>query len=283
MTAPTENIQLPTIAILGLGSMGGAILSGLRQPSVTVAGGIRVTNRSAANAAVFDDADDVTAYATETDPEANLKAVAGARVVLVAVKPWMVTDLLAEIKDALEPDAIIVSVAAGVTVATFEAALPSHIAVIRSMPNTPAVVGKAVTGLSAGTRSTDADLQLVREVFETVGTVVVTPESQLDSLSAISGSGPAYVFLFVEKLTAAALALGFSPEDAKVLVETTFAGASELLVTSGEDPAELRRRVTSPKGTTEQAIKVFQEQIPDQVFIDATAAALKRSRELAAE
>lgn len=283
VTAPTENIQLPTIAILGLGSMGGAILSGLRQPSVTVAGGIRVTNRSAANAAVFDDADDVTAYATETDPEANLKAVAGARVVLVAVKPWMVTDLLAEIKDALEPDAIIVSVAAGVTVATFEAALPSHIAVIRSMPNTPAVVGKAVTGLSAGTRSTDADLQLVREVFETVGTVVVTPESQLDSLSAISGSGPAYVFLFVEKLTAAALALGFSPEDAKVLVETTFAGASELLVTSGEDPAELRRRVTSPKGTTEQAIKVFQEQIPDQVFIDATAAALKRSRELAAE
>nr|WP_279587646.1 pyrroline-5-carboxylate reductase [Lysinibacter cavernae] len=274
---------MPTIAILGLGSMGGAILSGLRQPSVTVAGGIRVTNRSAANAAVFDDADDVTAYATETDPEANLKAVAGARVVLVAVKPWMVTDLLAEIKDALEPDAIIVSVAAGVTVATFEAALPSHIAVIRSMPNTPAVVGKAVTGLSAGTRSTDADLQLVREVFETVGTVVVTPESQLDSLSAISGSGPAYVFLFVEKLTAAALALGFSPEDAKVLVETTFAGASELLVTSGEDPAELRRRVTSPKGTTEQAIKVFQEQIPDQVFIDATAAALKRSRELAAE
>ncbi len=261
--------------------MGGAILAGLRTPQVSVEGGIRVTNRSAANAAAFDGADDVIAFATETTPEANREAVRGARVVLVAVKPWMVADLLAEIADALEPDAIVVSVAAGVTVASFEAALPETISVMRSMPNTPAVVGKAVTGLSHGTRSSDADLALVTRVFATVGNVVVVPESRLDALSTISGSGPAYVFLFVEKLTAAAITMGFSAEEAKVLVEGTFAGASDLLITSGEDAAELRRRVTSPNGTTERAIAVFQERIPDEVFVEATEAALARAKELA--
>ncbi|WP_281285153.1 pyrroline-5-carboxylate reductase [Klugiella xanthotipulae] len=281
MSSPTETVHLPTIAILGLGSMGGAILAGLRHPRVVVAGGIRVTNRSAAKAAAFDGAEDVTAYATETDPQANRAAVAGARVVLVAVKPWMVADLLAEIADSLEPDAIVVSVAAGVTVAAFESALPDSVSVLRSMPNTPAVVGRAVTGLSRGTRSSEEDLALVSAVFETVGSVVVVPESKLDALSTISGSGPAYVFLFIEKLTAAARELGFSAAESAALVQGTFAGAAELLVSSGEDPAELRRRVTSPAGTTERAIAVFQERIPDAVFSEATAAALARARELA--
>ena len=278
----TQNVTLPTIAMLGAGSMGRAILSGLTAPGVEVAGGIRVTNRSAERAAELSGIPGVTAFATEKDGAANRLAVDGAAIVIVAVKPAMVPDLLREIASSLNPGTIVVSVAAGVTVATFESLLPENIVVVRSMPNTPAVVGKAVTGISPGGRSEQEDLQLVRSLFETVGEVVEVPESQLDALSTISGSGPAYVFLLVEALTAAAVEKGFTPEQARTLVNGTFLGASELLVASGEDPAELRRRVTSPKGTTERAIEVLAAADLPALFTRATDAALARARELAA-
>lgn len=278
----TQNVTLPTIAMLGAGSMGRAILSGLTAPGVEVTGGIRVTNRSAARAAELAGIPGVTAFATEEDGAANRLAVDGAAIVVVAVKPAMVPDLLREIASSLTPGTIVVSVAAGVTIATFESLLPETVVVVRSMPNTPAIVGKAVTGISQGTRTEPSDLDLVRSLFETVGEVVEVPESQLDALSTISGSGPAYVFYLVEALTAAAIEKGFTPEQARTLVNGTFLGASELLVTSGEDPAELRRRVTSPKGTTERAIEVLAAADLPALFTRATDAALARARELAA-
>lgn len=278
----TQNVTLPTIAMLGAGSMGRAILSGLTAPGVEVTGGIRVTNRSAARAAELAGIPGVTAFATETDGAANRLAVDGAAIVVVAVKPAMVPELLREIASSLTPGTIVVSVAAGVTIATFESLLPETVVVVRSMPNTPAIVGKAVTGISRGTRTEPSDLDLVRSLFETVGEVVEVPESQLDALSTISGSGPAYVFYLVEALTAAAIEKGFTPEQARTLVNGTFLGASELLVASGEDPAELRRRVTSPKGTTERAIEVLAAADLPALFTRATDAALARARELAA-
>lgn len=276
-----QNVTLPTIAMLGAGSMGRAILSGLLAPGVQVAG-IRVTNRSEARAAELAGTPGVTAYATETKADANRLAVDGAQVVIVAVKPAMVRDLLAEITDSLAPGTVVVSVAAGVTTETMESLLPDSVSVVRAMPNTPAVVGKAVTGISAGSRTDPDDLQVVRALFETVGEVVEVPESQLDALSTISGSGPAYVFLLIEALTGAAVQKGFTPEQAATLVNGTFLGASELLVSSGEDPAELRRRVTSPNGTTERAIAVLSEADLPALFARATDAALARARELAA-
>ncbi|MFB2586416.1 pyrroline-5-carboxylate reductase [Herbiconiux liukaitaii] len=283
LASPSSQIvRLPSIALLGAGSMGRAILSGLLAPTVSVEGGIRVTNRSASRAAELDGTPGVTALATDDDPDANRKAVAGAAIVLVAVKPAMVPALLDEIADTLEEGAVVVSVAAGVTVATFEEHLPASVAVIRSMPNTPAVVGKAVTGLSAGTRSTAEELALVRSLFETVGTVVEVPESQLDALSTISGSGPAYVYLLIEALTEAAVQKGFTEAQAAELVNGTFAGSTELLVASGKSPTELRVQVTSPKGTTERALAVLQEAALPQLFARATDAALARARELAA-
>ncbi|MFI5061879.1 MAG: pyrroline-5-carboxylate reductase, partial [Actinomycetales bacterium] len=252
-----QNVTLPTIALLGAGSMGRAILTGLVAPGVTVSGGIRVTNRSAARAAELEPLHGVTAYATEKDAAANRLAVDGAEIVLVAVKPAMVPDLLREISASLTPGAIVVSVAAGVTIATFESLLPETVSVVRSMPNTPAIVRKAVTGISGGTRTEPEDLALVRSLFETVGEVVEVPESKLDALSTISGSGPAYVFYLIEQLTQAAMGKGFTSEQAAQLVNGTFLGAAELLVSSGEDPAELRRRVTSPGGTTERAVAVL--------------------------
>jgi pyrroline-5-carboxylate reductase len=282
MTDSTASTALPTIAILGAGSMGRAILSGLLRPEVSVDGDVRVTNRTAAKAADFDGTEGVRALATEQDADANREAVRGAKLVLVGVKPAMVPDLLAEIADALEPDALVVSVAAGVTVATFEAALPESVAVVRSMPNTPAVVGRAVTGISAGTRSTPEDLALVRALFETVGEVVEVPESRLDALSTISGSGPAYVFFLIEQLTATAIDKGFSPEEAATLVNGTFRGATELLAATGTAPADLRRQVTSPKGTTERAVAELERADLKSIFDRATDAALARARELAA-
>ncbi|NNC13467.1 pyrroline-5-carboxylate reductase [Planctomonas sp. JC2975] len=275
-------VELPKIAVLGAGSMGRAILSGLLQPGVHVDGGIVVTNRSATRAASLEHTDGVVALSTEEHPEANRTAVAGAGIVLVAVKPAMVPDLLAEVADSVEPGAIVVSVAAGVTVARFEALLPASVAVVRSMPNTPAIVGRAVTGVSAGTRATDEQLALVRTLFETVGTVVEVPESQLDALSTISGSGPAYVYLLIEQLTATAIDKGFSPEQAAELVNGTFIGAAHLLEASDATPTELRIQVTSPKGTTERAVAVLQDADLKAVFDRATDAALARAVELGA-
>lgn len=275
-------VKLPSIAFLGAGSMARAILSGLLQPGIEIEGGIRATNRSAERAAELEGLPGVTSYATDTDATANRSAVAGAKVVVVAVKPAMVPDLLREISDALDPGTVVVSVAAGVTVATFESLLPESVAVVRSMPNTPALVGRAVTGIAAGTRSTEEDLAVAVALFETVGDVIVVPEEQIDPLSTISGSGPAYVFFLIEQLTATAIDKGFTPEQAELMVQGTFRGASELLAASDDDPAELRRRVTSPKGTTERAIRVLEEAHLAEVFGRATDAALARARELAA-
>lgn len=271
--------QLPRIAILGSGSMGGAILSGLRRPDVAV-DGVRATTRSDASAAALR-SQGIDARGIEHDSEANAWAVTDARLVLLAVKPAQITGLLVDLAPSLHPEALVVSVAAGVTTDAMQAVVPN--AVVRAMPNTPALIGRGVTGISGGSRATAADLALADDLFRTVGTVVELPESQIDALSTISGSGPAYVFLLIEELTRAAEAMGFEEDVAALLVQQTFTGAALLLESTGDDPAELRRRVTSPKGTTEQAIAVLQQARLSELFGRATDAALQRARQLAAD
>lgn len=278
----TSDVQaLPPIAILGAGSMGGAILRGLVDSGLAE-GGVIATNRSSAKAAELAGLDGVTSIALEEQPTGNRDAAATADVVLVGVKPAMVPDLLREIAPALRPGTIVVSLAAGVTIATFEQILGREIAVLRSMPNTPALVGRGVTGLAAGTHADSDAVAVVSRLFDTVGRVVQVPEAQIDALSTISGSGPAYFFLLVEEFTKAAVGKGFDEAQARLLAEQTFIGAAALLEASGDDPAELRRRVTSPKGTTERAIAVLQDARLDGVFARATDAALARAKELAA-
>lgn len=272
---------LPTLAFLGAGSMARAIIAGLLSPEVTVDGPILVTNRSAAKAAEFDGTAGVRAAATELDAEANRSAAKAARIVVIAVKPAMVPELLDEIAPVLQPGTIVVSVAAGVTTARMEAHLPEHVSVVRTMPNTPAQVGQGVTGIVAGSRAGEAELALVESLFGTVGVTLRLGEDRIDALGTISGSGPAYVFYLIEQLEAAARSLGFSAQDAAVMVRETFAGSVALLAASGEEPAELRRRVTSPNGTTERAIATFDQADLAATFRAATEAALKRSHELA--
>ncbi|WP_256434432.1 pyrroline-5-carboxylate reductase [Leucobacter sp. CX169] len=282
MTDTTEICPLPTTAILGLGSMGRAILHGMRAPGVSVDGPIRVTTRSIDSASALTGIEGVVPLATEASPDANREAVAGARMVILAVKPWMIHDVLREVADSLAPGAVVVSVAAGITTASMEALVPEGISVLRAMPNTPALIGRGVTGIAAGATADAAATEAARAHFSTVGEVLVVDEGRIDALSAISGSGPAYVYLFIEELTAAAVRLGFTDDEARVMVQGTFAGASELAAQSADSPAELRRQVTSPKGTTAEAIGVLQGADLPALFDAALAAAIARAGELAA-
>ena len=279
MTDATSS--LPPLAFLGAGSMGGAILRGLVAAGLT-GGGVTATNRSIAKASELAGLEGVTSVALEANPDGNTAAAASADIVLIGVKPAMVPDLLDEIAPHLRPGAVVVSLAAGVTLETFARHLGPGVATLRSMPNTPSLVGKGVTGLAAGPAATAEDVAVVRSLFETVGHVVEVPESQIDALSTISGSGPAYVFLLVEEFTKAAVRMGFDDDAARLLAEQTFIGATALLAASDVDPAELRRRVTSPKGTTERAVAVLQHARLDDTFTDAAEAALVRAKELAA-
>ncbi|HWL60654.1 MAG TPA: pyrroline-5-carboxylate reductase [Microbacteriaceae bacterium] len=275
---------LPPIAFLGAGAMGGAIIRGLAVAGdAGFVGGlehaIRAVNRTESKAAELRELG-VTSLAYDTRDDATPTALAGAKLVVLGVKPAGIPGILEEIRDWLEPDAVIVSIAAGVTVATMEALVPH--AVVRTMPNTPSLVRRGVTGIAPGGRASTEEVALVSRVFEAVGEVLVLPESQIDALSAISGSGPAYVYFLIEQLTVAARQLGFEDAAARRLAEGTFVGAGALLEAGGEDPAELRRRVTSPKGTTERAIAVLEDADLAGLFARAAAAAIARARELAA-
>jgi pyrroline-5-carboxylate reductase len=263
-----------SFAFLGTGSMNGAILDGLRAADPTVR--VRVTTKSSDLVR-----QGVESRSIEGDPHANRWAVVGATIVVIGVKPFAVAEVLTDIADALDPEALVISVAAGITTHTMESIVPNP--VVRSMPNTPALVGKGVTGIAGGSRATPDHLARARSLFESVGWVLELPESQIDALSTISGSGPAYVFHAMEQWTTAARELGFSEDDARSLVEKTFAGATALLEASDVGPAELRRRVTSPNGTTERAIAVLDEANLAEIYAAAANAALARAREIARE
>lgn len=265
------------VAILGGGSMGGAIAAGALSAGTTV----RMTTRSAERARAVPPHDGLSVTAVEVDPRTNGAAVRDADVVVVAVKPPGVLALLDEVAADLPPGAAVVSVAAGVPIDAMAARLPAGVAILRAMPNTPAAVGAGVTGLAAGPGTPDAAVEVARALFRTVGTVIELPEQQIDALSAISGSGPAYVYYFVEQLLAAAGRLGFSDDQAQQMVLGTVRGSIRLLDETGERPAELRRRVTSPNGTTERAVAVLAERDLGGTIDAALAAAIARAAQLA--
>ncbi len=269
--------------MIGVGSMGGAILAGLRNPDVAIERPISVTTHSAASAEAFAGAEDLHVGAVATNPEANRAAVADAELVILGVKPWLIVEAAREIATALRPGTVVVSVAAGVPSAALEAVLPEGVAVVRAMPNTPSHVGRGMTGIAGGTSASADNIELVRRLFETVGSVIVVREEQINDVAAVSGSGPAYLFLYVEEMIGAATRLGFSAAEARELVQQTVLGSAELLAASADDAAQLRRNVTSPKGTTEQAVLVLQEAGWGELFDRALAANVRRSEELAAE
>jgi pyrroline-5-carboxylate reductase len=269
-------MALPPVAVLGGGSLGSAILTGLAAAGVQ---DLRTTTRTAASAARYDGGA-VRATALEEDPEANRRAIEGAGIVISGVKPVGTADLLREIGPVLAPDAVVVSLAVGTPIAPLEAVLPIGGQLVRAMPNTPVRVRRGVTGLARGAAVTDDGFAAVQELFGLLGEVVVLDDDRIDRISTISGSGPAYVYLLLERFADAAVGLGFDRADAERIVAQTFSGALALLDATGEPPTVLRRGVTSPNGTTAAAIAVFEDRDLGGLIADALDGAIRRAAEL---
>jgi pyrroline-5-carboxylate reductase len=262
------------IAFLGCGSMNEAILGGLLEAGTDPADVVATVRRAVRASELAERYHGITAIAGEEEPDNNRQATKGSAVVILGVKPVGITDLAREISPALSPDTVVVSVAAAVSIAQLEAALPPGQPVIRTMPNTPAKLGRGVVSVSPGTHCTPEQLQKVKEILKGAGTVVEVPEEQVDALSAISGSGPAYAFYLAEAMASAGEELGLDRELSLLLARETVAGAGLMLAEPGADPSALRRAVTSPNGTTERAIATFDEQgIPAIIAAGARAAA----------
>lgn len=268
------------LAVLGAGNMAGAILEGALARGALGTLPVRVVTKTQASADRYAQDARITAAALETDPAAARTAVAGAHIILIGVKPPLVAGVLDDIAPALDPQAVVISVAAGVTIDTISRHLPDGVHVVRAMPNTPVAVGLGVTGIAGA----DAEaLATARSLFEAVGIVAEVPEDGLDLIGALTGSGPAHVYYLVEQMTQAALRLGMSEQDAARLTAQTFVGAGALLAANPQvPPAELRRRVTSPKGTTERSVAVLAEADLAATFTAALRANMARAAELAA-
>ncbi len=265
------------IALIGGGNMGRAL-----------AGGLVAAGHDPARLEVSDprpEAREALARLGVRVGEDNRAAAARAEVVVLAVKPQQVPAVAREIAPALAGrPVLVISVAAGVTTASLARWLGEGVAVVRAMPNTPALVGAGATALYATARVSRAQRERAEAVLRAVGLVLwVEEEALLDAVTALSGSGPAYCFLVMEAMEAAGRALGLEAEQARLLTLQTAYGAAKMALESEEPPETLRRRVTSPGGTTERALAVLEARGLRQAFAEALAAACARSRELAAE
>lgn len=209
-------------------------------------------------------------------------AVVDREVVVIVVKPDHVATVIERLRGVVTESQVIVSVAAGVPTSTYERHLPG-IPVVRAMPNTPALLGAGAAGIAAGTHAGHAHLQAASAVLGAVGVVVEVEEQLLDAVTAVSGSGPAYVFLLAEAMQRVARDLGLDADIAEILVNNTIHGAGRMLTESDTDAVTLRKRVTSPNGTTAAALGVFEERGFDAIVAAAVQAAHLRSRELGRE
>jgi pyrroline-5-carboxylate reductase len=210
----------------------------------------------------------------------NATAAKNADLVVLAVKPAAATEAATSIAGAIDPSTLVVSVVAGVSTAKIEACLPAGSRVVRAMPNTPALVLAGATAIAAGSQADDHDLGRARTLFESVGRCVVVPEAQLDAVTGLSGSGPAYVMIAIEALADGGVEAGLSRDVALMLAAQTVYGAAKLQIESGEHPAVLKDRVTSPGGTTIAGLAALEAAGLRSAFIAAVAAASERSRTL---
>jgi len=264
------------IAILGCGKIGEALVHGLlssgwRQPSEIV-----VTGRREERLAELRERYGVDATLS------NAEAVAGAELVVIAVKPQDFDALLGEIGPLLSPGQTVLSVAAAIPTSAIEQRIAATVPVVRAMPNAPATVHEGIAGVCAGAHARDEHLALAEDVLSHLGAVVRVPERYMDAVTAVSGSGPAYFALLAEAMIEAGILLGLSREISTQLVVQTMLGTAKLLRDEKMHPVELREAVTSPGGTTIRAIRELERAGVRAAFLSAIQAAMERSRELAA-
>ena len=260
------------LAINGGGFMGGAMAEGLLDSGWTRDNILVAEVRPDRCRVLVED------LKLEVTPDAA-GAVRQAETALFAVKPQDIPEVLRLVAPAFRRDQLAISIAAGVPIASFERAL-GDVPVIRTMPNTPAAIGYGMTAMARGKFATDAHTVIAINILGSVGKTILVDESQMDAVTAVSGTGPAYLFLLAEALIEAAMREGLSTEHAHALTYQTFVGASNLLLHEPAGPAELRRRVTSPQGTTHAAVTHLTQQRWTDIFVEAVHAARVRSEEL---
>lgn len=261
-------------AVLGGGNMGRALLAGILGSKVASPSGIVVADPKPETRKKL--AKDFR-VATESD---NRAAVRGAHVILLCMKPQQMAGVLDELKGVAGSRQLVLSVAAGIKTAFIESRLGKGIPVIRSMPNTPALFGAGAVVFSPGRFVKPLHDRMARRIFSAVGKVWTLPEKHLDAVTALSGSGPAYVFLVAEAMIRAGVRQGLPGPVAEELARQTIFGSGLMLKGSPESPSVLRERVTSPGGTTAAALAVFQREGLPRIFERALSAARRRSREL---
>jgi pyrroline-5-carboxylate reductase len=261
------------VAVLGLGKIGGIVLDGLLKaglPPANVVATVRHAERAQALSAK-------RPVAVGTD---NRAAVRGADVILVAVKPQNVRELLEEIRSDVTPAQLLISVAASVPTSFIEDTLKAPIPVVRVMPNTPCQVGAGMTGICRGKHATDAHLDVARQLFDTVGRSVVVDEKHMDAVTGLSASGPAFVYIILESLAEAGVKVGLPRDVATILSAQTLLGAAKVALDTGDHPALLKDAVTTPAGCTIDGILELEEGKLRVTLIKAVVKATQRAKEL---
>jgi len=268
---------MATIAVLGCGKIGESLLSGLLSSGWRAPEDVVVTGRREERLAEL-----AERYGVRTTLS-NSEAVRGAELVVVAVKPQDLDALLGEIGGIVDEAQTILSIAAAIPTAAIERRLAAPVPVVRAMPNAPATVHEGIAGTCAGSHAADEHLALAEDALAHLGAVVRVPERYMDAVTAVSGSGPAYFALLAEAMIEAGILLGLGREASTQLVVQTMLGTAKLLRDEHVHPVELREAVTSPGGTTIQAIRELEQAGVRAAFLNAIQAAMERSRELAAE
>src|SRR5919109_3366386 len=269
-------VQARRVAILGAGTIGESLLRGLLSGRWREPGEIVATVRDEEQARELEQRHGVRVTLS------NEEAVAGAALVVIAVKPQDFDALLGEIGSLLSPEQTVLSVVAAIQTSALERQITPGVPVVRAMPNRPATVHEGIAGICAGAHAGEAHLRLAEEALGHLGTVVQIPERYMDAVTAVSGSGPAYFALLAEAMIEAGILLGLSREDTTELVVQTMLGTAKLLRDEKMHPVELRENVTSPGGTTIVAIRELERAGVRAAFLNAIQAAMERGRELAA-
>ncbi len=274
--AEDEADQQKGLAIIGAGNMAEAIVRGVLAKKLVPASSIIASDVSAERREFFESQLEVKAV------EDNLEAARDAEVLLLSIKPQMAQKVLRELGRVVTEQTLIISIMAGIGSGFIEKHLDGgkKWRVIRTMPNTPMLLGEGMVAMARGANATDADLQTARTLFEAAATVIEVSEDKMDAVTAVSGSGPAYFFYLVEQMVQAGVELGLSPQEAHTLATKTALGAGKMLATSSDSPADLRRKVTSPNGTTHAAITHLEQAGAGKQMVDAVKAAARRSKEL---
>lgn len=264
------------VVVVGTGVMGEGLVPSFLAAGVPADGVVAVVRRE-------DRARELEqrhGVATSLDARAS---VADADVVVLAVKPVDMDAVVTDLAPHLRPGALVLTVAAGLSTRFYEERLPAGTPVVRVMPNTPALVGQGASGMAAGSAATDAHLATAAALLAGTGLVVTVPEKDLDAVTAVAGSAPAYVFAFVDALAEAGVLLGLKRAQALALATSTFRGAVALLDATGDPPSVLREQVTSPGGTTAAGLRELDERAVRAAIVAAAVAVRDRSRELGAE